>query len=146
MVKQALERKKRAIDAYHAKLEFNRRKAAMRVVKVHRKCRTNECSYEDVLALTKTPDRIDVIEQYAAEHQLTQAQKDKMILASAFTLPWFLSIPLATYWIAKLSVVTLAPPIIVCDPAFVAEMPDSDGTVLKIGHFDEVRGVVHVEI
>ena len=38
------------------------------------------------------------------------------------------------------------PPIVVCDPAFVAEMPGSRGVVLKIGHFDEVAGVTHVEI
>jgi hypothetical protein len=42
--------------------------------------------------------------------------------------------------------VVSAPPIIVCDPAFVAEMPGSGGAVLKIGHFDEVAGVTHVEI
>ncbi|WP_186775666.1 hypothetical protein [Rubripirellula tenax] len=30
--------------------------------------------------------------------------------------------------------------------AFVAEMPGSDGVVLKIGHFDEVAGVTRVEI
>ena len=34
----------------------------------------------------------------------------------------------------------------VCDPAFVAEMPDAPGELLKIGHFDEVGGVTHVEI
>lgn len=39
-----------------------------------------------------------------------------------------------------------APPLMVCDPAFVAEMPGSNGVVLKIGHFDEVGGVTHVEI
>jgi hypothetical protein len=35
--------------------------------------------------------------------------------------------------------------VLVCDPAFVAEMPGSR-VVLKIGHFDEVAGVTHVEI
>jgi hypothetical protein len=38
------------------------------------------------------------------------------------------------------------PPIVACDPAFVAELPGSNGVVLKIGHFDEVGGVNHVEI
>ena len=37
--------------------------------------------------------------------------------------------------------VTVAPPLVVCDPAFVAEMPDNPGVLLKIGHFDEVGGV-----
>ena len=148
MLKHVLERKKRAIEAYHAKLEFNRRKAAMRVVSLHRKCRTNDCQFDDVLSITKTPDRIDVIEQYAAEHQMTPAQKQRLVEASIVALPWFITLPLAAYWIANLKLVAmaLAPPIIVCDPVFVAEMPDGDGTVLKIGHFDEVRGVVHVEL
>jgi len=30
--------------------------------------------------------------------------------------------------------------------AFVAEMPGSNGMVLRIGHFDEVGGVTHIEI
>jgi hypothetical protein len=34
----------------------------------------------------------------------------------------------------------------VCDPAFVAELPEKPGVLLKIGHFDEVGGVTHVEI
>ena len=38
------------------------------------------------------------------------------------------------------------PPVVVCDPAFVAEMPGARGVLLKIGHFDEVGGVTHVEI
>ena len=148
MIKHVLERKKRAIEAYHAKLEFNRRKAAMRVVSLHRKCRTNDCTFDDVLSITKTPDRIDVIEKYAADHQMTPAQKQRLLEASVIALPWFITLPLAAYWIANLKLValTLAPPIIVCDPVFVAEMPDGNGTVLKIGHFDEVRGVVHVEL
>jgi hypothetical protein len=37
-------------------------------------------------------------------------------------------------------------PIVVRDPSFVAEMPGSRGVVVKIGHFDEVDGVTHVEI
>jgi hypothetical protein len=46
---------------------------------------------------------------------------------------------------AKISIL-LAPPVLVCDPVFVAEMPESRGQLLKIGHFDEIRGVMHVEI
>jgi hypothetical protein len=38
------------------------------------------------------------------------------------------------------------PPVVVCDPVFVAEMPGSRGVVLKIGHFDEVDGITHIEI
>jgi len=32
------------------------------------------------------------------------------------------------------------------DPAFVAEMPRAKGKLMKIGHFDEVDGLMHVEI
>jgi hypothetical protein len=34
----------------------------------------------------------------------------------------------------------------VCDPVFVAELPESPGVLLKIGHFDEIAGVTHVEL
>jgi hypothetical protein len=49
------------------------------------------------------------------------------------------------YYLSSVTV-TVAPPIMLCDPAFVAEMPGSKGVLLKIGHFDEVNGVTHVEI
>jgi hypothetical protein len=48
--------------------------------------------------------------------------------------------------IASAMAIMTVPPLMVCDPAFVAEMPGSNGVVLKIGHFDEVRGVTHIEI
>jgi hypothetical protein len=38
------------------------------------------------------------------------------------------------------------PPIFVCDPAFVAEMPSTGRVIMKIGHFDEVGGITYVEI
>ena len=41
---------------------------------------------------------------------------------------------------------TAAAPVAVCDPAFVAEMPNAPNVLLKIGHFAEVGGVTHVEI
>jgi len=69
--------------------------------------------------------------------------------AAAVTLPWFVTLSVGAYYMAAaaLSVsMVVAPPVVVCDPAFVAEMPGSNGVVLKIGHFDEVRGVTHVEI
>ena len=48
-------------------------------------------------------------------------------------------------YFASLSLAAAAP-LMVCDPAFVAEMPGSPGDLLKIGHFDEVGGITHVEI
>lgn len=65
---------------------------------------------------------------------------------AAGTVPWFVTLSITASYIYSLSLVTLIPPVLVCDPAFVAEMPGSDGQVLKIGHFDEVGGVTHVEI
>lgn len=142
-----MNRKKRAVEAYHAHLEFNRRKAALRATNLRRKCRTDACSFDDILSITKTPDRSDVIEQYAIQHKLSKAERDRLIWACAETIPWFVAFSLGAYYLSTLTLtVTLAPPIMVCDPAFVAEMPDSQGVVLKIGHFDEVSGVTHVEI
>ena len=66
------------------------------------------------------------------------------MMASATHLPWFATLSLAA---AKLAVyVSTGVSVAVCDPAFVAEMPGSNGRLLKIGHFDEVGGVMHVEI
>ncbi len=48
--------------------------------------------------------------------------------------------------VAAAITITVAPPMLVCDPAFVAEIPGSGGVVLKIGHFDEISGVTHIEI
>jgi hypothetical protein len=65
---------------------------------------------------------------------------------AAGTLPWFVALTLTAQFISTVVMIVTAPPIVVCDPAFVAEMPGSRGVVLKIGHFDEVAGVTHVEI
>ena len=61
-------------------------------------------------------------------------------------MPWFVALSLTVSFLSSTAAYLAGPPIIVCDPAFVAEMPGSGGTVLKIGHFDEVGGVMHVEI
>lgn len=144
-VRHFAERRKRAIDAYHSKLEFNRRKAVLRAAKCRSKFRTDDCTYEELLALTKTPERLDVIDQYAIENQLSVAERNRLLRATAATLPWFVTLSLGIYYLSTITL-TIAPPVLVCDPAFVAEIPGSDGVVLKIGHFDEVRGVTHVEI
>jgi len=66
---------------------------------------------------------------------------------AAGTVPWFVALSLTVSFMSSLASasIVLAPPVVVCDPAFVAEMPGSGGVVLKIGHFDEVGGVTHVE-
>jgi hypothetical protein len=87
-----------------------------------------------------------VIEQYCIENEVSKAQRDQLLRIAAGTLPWFVALSLTVSYISSIAVAVSTPPIVVCDPAFVAEMPDSAGVVLKIGHFDEVGGVTHIEI
>lgn len=150
-VKYVFQRKQREIAAYHAKLEYNRRKTALRAARMHQKLRTDGCTFDDMLALTNAPQREDVIEQYVKEKELSPRQRQMLLMASAaaVTLPWFITLSVTAYYLATAAAtasMVAAPPVVVCDPAFVAEMPGSNGVVLKIGHFDEVRGVTHVEI
>lgn len=145
LLKRGLERRKREITDYQAKLEFNRRKTAHRAAALYRQCRSEGCTYDEMLSLTNAPGSEDVIEQYAKEKQLSRRQKEMFLLATAITLPWFVTLALGIYAMAS-AIVTVTAPVAVCDPAFVAEMPDSPGVLLKIGHFDKIRGVMHVEI
>ncbi|MCA9261291.1 MAG: hypothetical protein KDA61_18880 [Planctomycetales bacterium] len=141
-----VQRRKRALDAYHARLEFNRRKLALRAAKTHCALRTDRCTFDDMLELTTPPDRRAAAEQYCLEKELTQAQRWQMVQLATGGLPWFVTLSLTASYIASLALIAATPPIAVCDPAFVAEMPDRPGVLWKIGHFDEVDGVVHVEI
>jgi hypothetical protein len=135
------------IEAYHARLEFERRKLALEVAKTHRKLRTTGCTFDETLALTRPIDRSDVIEQYCKEQELTGAARQQLLYLAGDAIPWFVALSLAGSYAAALTTMLLwTPPVVVCDPAFVAEMPNARGTLLKIGHFDEVGGVTHVEI
>jgi hypothetical protein len=140
-----IKRRQKALDAYQAKLEFKRRKTALAAAKLHRKCRTNECTFDQMLELTNPLDRTDVIEQYCVEQELSRAKRDQLLLIAAGTVPWFVLLSLGASYLATLTWTT-TPTVVACDPAFVAEMPGSNGVLLKIGHFDEVAGVTHVEI
>lgn len=143
------QRKQKALEDYQARLEFKRRKTALRACNVHRRLRTDGCTFDEMLALTNPLERDDVIEQFGIEHQLTQAQRDRLAWAAAQSIPWFVAFSMGISWgtsIASTIALMTVPPLMVCDPAFVAEMPGSRGVVLKIGHFDEVRGVTHIEI
>lgn len=146
LVQHVVQRRQKAIDAYHAHLEFKRRKLAFDAARTLRKCRTDGCTFDEMLELTTPLKREDVIEQYCIEQELSRAKRDQLLLIAAGTIPWFVALSLTISYIASVSVVVATPPIVVCDPAFVAEMPGSGGVVLKIGHFDEVDGVTHVEI
>ena len=90
-----------------------------------------------------------MVEQFAIERQLSLAERKRLKMAALQTLPWFVALSLGLSYAASLATavtVTVAPPMMVCDPAFVAQMPGSGGVVLKIGHFDQVGGVTHIEI
>ncbi len=143
------QRKQKAIDAYQARLEFNRRKLALRARNAHRRFRTDGCTFEEMLDLTNPLERDDVIERFGIEQQLSQAERNRLKMAALQTLPWFVALSLGVSYASSVAAsiaITVAPPMMVCDPAFVAEMPGSRGVVLKIGHFDEIGGVTHVEI
>lgn len=150
VVKTIALRRQKAIAAYHAHLEFQRRKLALRTARTHRRCRTDGCTFDEVLALTSPLKRTDVIEQYCIEQELSQAKRAYLLRIAAEmaagSLPWFVALSLTASYGAAVGMMLAMPPIVVCDPAFVAEMPGSRGVLLKIGHFDEVGGVTHVEI
>jgi hypothetical protein len=146
IVGYAVARKQRAIDELQAHLEFKRRKLALNVAKTYRKFRTDGCSFDEILELTSPPNRVDVIEQYCIEHELSNVRRNQLLRIAAGTVPWFVALSLTVSYLSTLAVAVSTPPIVVCDPAFVAEMPGSNGVILKIAHFDEVAGVTHVEL
>jgi len=146
LVHHVIQRRQRLIDAYHARMEFKRRKLAYDAARTLRKCRTDECTFEEMLNLCNPLKREDVIKQYCVEEELSRAKQEQLLKIAAGTIPWFVALSLTISYISTLTMVVATPPIVVCDPAFVAEMPGSGGVVLKIGHFDEVAGVTHVEI
>ena len=145
MMKLFLNQKKREIDAVHAKAEFERRKRAMKAVRYRKNYRMDRCTFDEVLSLTTTPDREDVINHYCEENKFTELDRKLFLMASSVALPWFAALSVAAYQLAMVTVTSSAS-VAVCDPVFVAEMPREKGKLLKIGHFDEVDGVMHVEI
>ena len=148
VVNQVAKRRQKAIDAYQARLEFKRRKTALRAARIHNRLRTDGCTFDEMLELTNPLETLDVIEQYGIEKNLSRARRNRMMRTALNGLPWFMTLSISAASLAYLVEIslTIGPPIALCDPAFVAEMPGSGGVLLKIGHFDEVRGVTHVEI
>lgn len=138
-------RRQKAIDAYHARLEFKRRKTALRAAQTYRKYRTSPCTFGDMLALTNPLKQADVIEQYGVENELSREKRNHLLRVAAGSAPWFVTLSLVAVEIAKLSLLATSS-VAACDPVFVAEMPEAPGVLLKIGHFDEVGGVMHIEI
>ncbi len=140
-----LERKKREIEAYHAHLEFERRKRALAATQTHRELRSHGCTFDEMLSLMDSPNREDVIDHYVSENELSRMDRQVFLIASAVTIPWFVAMSIAVSQLVAVSITT-GISVGLCDPAFVAEMPDSGGALLKIGHFDQIDGVMHVEI
>ena len=99
-----------------------------------------------MLALTTPLQRLDVIDQHCIEQQLSRVKRDQLLRMAAGAVPRFVPLSLGIQYVASLTLVTVLPPVMVCDPAFVAETPGSCGVLLKIGHFDDVGGITHVEI
>ncbi len=145
VVKYVVGRKQKAIEALEAHLEFERRKIALDVAKNYRRCRTAGCNFDEVLELTSPLKRTDVIHQYCTEQELSQAKREQLLELASGAMPWFVALSFTISYLSTFTWIVATPPM-VCDPAFVAEMPGSNGVVLKIGHFDEVGGVTHVEI
>lgn len=112
-----------------------------------------ECTFDEMLDLTNPLQRNDVIRQYSVEQELSHAKQRQLLRIAAGQLPWFAGLSTLSVggaYLAYLAYVasmtlTFAPPILVCDPVFVAEFPDSEGVLMNIGHFDEIAGVRHIE-
>ena len=145
LAQSAMERRHRGIEAYQAKLDFQRRRMALAAQRVHLKCRTDGCRYDEMLALTNPLEQTDVIEQYSIERKLSQAERTRLLRIAAGHMPWFVTLSMTLYAVATVAV-TWATPVAVCDPAFVAEFPGSNGELFKIGHFDDIAGVRHMEL
>jgi hypothetical protein len=148
VVKYVVDRKKRAIEAFQAHLEFERRKVALESAQNYRRCRSAACSFDEMLGLTSPLDRTAVVHQYCTEQEVPPYKRELMLQIATGAMPWFFALSFGGGYASTLAWFLLnpLPPIIACDPAFVAELPGSNGVVLKIGHFDEVAGVTHVEI
>ncbi len=115
----------------------------------YKKCRTSGCTFDDMYALTNPLAKEANAKQFDDERREENAKRQKMIRMAAESAPWLLSVlgggggfigHIIHY------AIWATPPVLLCDPVFVAELPERPGELLKIGHFDEVDGVMHVEI
>lgn len=148
-LRAVISRREKALARYQAALEFKRRKTALGAMKNYQKCRTSGCTFDDMYALTNPLQKDAVARQHDAESREKNKKRDQIIKMAAESAPWVLSLlggsgGLIGHFVHYMLWTT--PPVLLCDPAFVAEMPDRPGELLKIGHFDEVGGVTHVEV
>ena len=149
MLNYMIERRRRALQIYQAKLEYERRKRALRAAEEFGRNRTTGCTFDEMLALTNPLDPIDVAQQYGIEHEISEAKRKQLVALAAGSLPWFTALSLGLGYLATVmgAVSTAAAPgVVMCDPAFVAEFPERPGVLMNIGHFDDVAGVRHIEM
>lgn len=73
VVNHVVQRRQKSIDAYHARLEFKRRKLALAAARNYSKSRTGGCTFDEMLDLTSPLQETDVIEQYCVERELSRA-------------------------------------------------------------------------
>ena len=94
VVNYVVGRKQKAIDALQAHLEFKRRKLALDAAKTYGKCRTDGCTFDEMLELTSPLKRTDVIDQYCIEQELSSAKRAQLLRMAAGTMPWFVALSL----------------------------------------------------
>ncbi len=151
IAKYAIKSKQHAVETFEAKLEFRRRQTALEAAKEFGRYNREGCTFDEMLDLTTPLRRDSVIRQFCAQHEINVAKQKAMLREAAGQLPWFAALSTMAvgaayiYSIAKTVTIIAAPPVVMCDPAFVAEMPDQRGVLLNIGHFDDVNGVRHIE-
>ncbi|MEM1227782.1 MAG: hypothetical protein AAGJ40_18990 [Planctomycetota bacterium] len=147
MGRRVMRRRRKALEDYRAKLEFQRRKTALRAMRTHQRTRTDGCTYDEMLALTNPLQTEDVVRHYCEQQELSRDRQRQMIQLATGQQHWFLTLTagLTAMGVATANLLYAAPAVAVCDPAFVAQVPGSN-QLLKIGHFDEIAGVTHVEI
>lgn len=145
-----LERRERAVERLYQHLECKRRKTALKAMRLHQRCRTHGCTFDEMLDLTNPLETSDVIEHYAEMEQVSVRRRNEMLSMAAGHMPWFFALAMGTFQTVTTAMAVhaamVAPAVLMCDPAFVAEIPGRGGQLLKIGHFDEIGGVTHVEI
>lgn len=148
LTKYFLEKRQRAVAAFEARMEFERRKTALDAANLHRQCRTTGCTFDEMLALTNPIQKAKVIEQYSLDKKLSEAKRDQLLKLAAGSSPWWVTLAMGAWHAYQLYqyAVAITPAVAVCDPAFVVEYANQPGVLHKIGHFDEVDGVMHVEI
>jgi hypothetical protein len=87
---------------------------------------------------------------FAAEQAFTARQRREVLMTvGQVPLLWFISLSCSLSLAATLAAnraVVMAPPVVVCGPVCVAEMPEAHEQLLKIEHFDEIGRVMDVEI